>query len=87
MNDGLNIDKDGNKLWYLNNKLHRTDGPAIEYSDGTKYWYLNDKQHRPDGPAIEHLNGNKYWYLNGINISEEQYLKTNRNIKLELLGL
>ena len=54
---------------------------------GTKCWYLNDKLHRTDGPAIEHSNGNKYWYLNGINISEEQYLKTNRNIKLELLGL
>jgi hypothetical protein len=27
--------------WYLNGKLHRTDGPAIEHSDGDKEWYLN----------------------------------------------
>jgi hypothetical protein len=26
----------------LNGKLHRTDGPAIEYSNGGGSWYLND---------------------------------------------
>ena len=55
----------GNKRWYLNGKLHREDGPAIEYSNGDKYWYLNGKLHRVDGPAIEYVNGDKYWYLNG----------------------
>ena len=25
-------------------KLHREDGPAIEYKDGYKEWYLNDKE-------------------------------------------
>ena len=25
--------------YYLNNKLHRLDGPAIDYFDGTKFWY------------------------------------------------
>jgi hypothetical protein len=29
--------------WFLNGKLHREDGPAIEYGDGQKSWYLNDK--------------------------------------------
>jgi len=33
----------GNKLWYLNDKLHREDGPAIEYANGDKEWYLNGK--------------------------------------------
>ena len=56
---------DGTKRWYLNEKLHRTDGPAVEYYNGIKYWYLNDKCHRTDGPAMEHPNGIKYWYLNG----------------------
>jgi antitoxin component YwqK of YwqJK toxin-antitoxin module len=55
----------GTKYWYLNGKLHREDGPAVEYSNGTKYWYLNDKQHREDGPAVEYSNGTKCWYLNG----------------------
>ena len=37
MKDGLNIDSNGTKCWYLNGKFHRTDGPAIEYTDGTKH--------------------------------------------------
>ena len=35
---------DGTKLWYLNGKLHREDGPAAERPDGTKAWYLNGKE-------------------------------------------
>ena len=34
---------DGSKSWYLNNKIHREDGPAIEWPDGTKFWCLNGK--------------------------------------------
>ncbi len=34
-------DEDGNKYWYLNDKLHREDGPAIEYANGNKSWYIN----------------------------------------------
>lgn len=56
---------DGTKCWWLNGKLHREDGPAIEHASGTKWWYLNGKYHREDGPAIEHADGTKYWYLNG----------------------
>ena len=53
--------------WYnKNGKLHREDGPAIEYTDGSKYWYLNGKLHREDGPAIECANGAKRWYINGF---------------------
>jgi hypothetical protein len=37
----------GTKQWYLNGKLHRVDGPALEYADGTKYWYLNNKHCKP----------------------------------------
>lgn len=55
---------DGTKHWYLNGKLHREDGPAVEYSDGTKSWHLNGKLHREDGPAVEHWGGAKEWYLN-----------------------
>jgi hypothetical protein len=32
------------KYWYLNGKLHREDGPAIEYLNGTKEWWLNGEQ-------------------------------------------
>jgi len=33
----------GDKYWYLNGKLHRTDGPALELINGDKHWYLNGK--------------------------------------------
>ena len=55
----------GNKYWWLNGKLHREDGPAIEYLDGTKAWFLNGKLHREDGPAVEYISRSKSWYLNG----------------------
>jgi hypothetical protein len=55
--------KSGNKLWHLNGKLHREDGPAIEYTNGDKYWYLNGKLHREDGPAVEY-HDYKEWYIN-----------------------
>jgi hypothetical protein len=51
--------------WFLNGKLHREDGPAVEWADGSRYWYLNDKRHRTDGPARECADGDRYWYLNG----------------------
>jgi len=60
----LIVDKYGNKQWYLNGKIHREDGPAIEYPDGTKEWYFNGKLHREDGPALEYPNGSKLWYVN-----------------------
>ncbi len=55
----------GTKFWSLNGKLHREDGPAIEWSYGDRSWYLNDKLHREDGPAIERADGTKEWFLNG----------------------
>jgi hypothetical protein len=56
---------DGAKEWFLNGKLHREDGPAVEHPNGVKEWWLNDERHREDGPAFEHPNGSKSWYLNG----------------------
>jgi len=54
----------GDKEWYLDGKLHRTDGPAIEKANGDKYWYLNGKRHRIDGTAIEFFDGSQYWFVN-----------------------
>ena len=61
----VNVYPGGDKFWYQHGKLHREDGPAIEWVDGSKEWYLNDKLHRVDGPACEYANGDKHWYLNG----------------------
>ena len=33
----------GTKYWFLNDKRHREDGPAVEWYDGSKSWWLNDK--------------------------------------------
>ena len=58
----------GRTEWRINGKLHREDGPAIEYSNGNKSWkswYLNGKLHREDGPTIEWADGRKEWYRNG----------------------
>ena len=61
----VQVKPNGDKYWYLNDKIHREDGPAVEWADGTKFWYLNGKLHREDGPALEYADGTKYWYLNG----------------------
>jgi hypothetical protein len=61
----VKVEYDGTKKWYLNGKLHREDGPAIEYPSGTKEWHLNGKLHREDGPAVEYWSGAKRWYLYG----------------------
>jgi len=61
----VTVDAAKTKRWYLNDKLHREDGPAVEYADGTKHWYLNDNLHREDGPASVWADGTKYWYVNG----------------------
>jgi hypothetical protein len=66
------IDDDGTKYWRLNGKIHRTDGPAVEYADGSKSWWLNGKYHRTDGPAVEYADG-KEWWINGIEYSEEDW--------------
>ena len=71
----VEVYNNGDRFWYLNDKLHREDGPAIEFADGTKGWYLNGKRHRQDGPAIEWADGDKEWYLNGKKVTEEEHKK------------
>lgn len=53
------------KKWFMNGKLHRTDGPAIIYVDGEQAWYINGKRHRTDGPAVVGALGQQYWFMNG----------------------
>ena len=77
----VKVYRTGSKHWYLNDNLHREDGPAIEYANGTKEWYLNGERHREDGPAIEWADGTKYWYLNGQKYSEEEFLEKTSPVK------
>ena len=40
----VKVYSNGTKYWYLNGKLHREEGPAVEYANGDKYWYLNGEE-------------------------------------------
>ena len=70
---GIEEDKYGDKSWYVDGKLHRLNGPAIEFADGRKYWFVDGKLHRLDGPAIEYANGDKAWWVDGKNLTEEEF--------------
>ena len=72
-NRTIKITPDGDKFWWVNGKLHRTDGPGIECIDGSKCWYLNGQRHRADGAAVEYADGSKGWWLNNKQLSEEQW--------------
>jgi len=71
----VEVDDDGDRYWYLNDKLHREDGPAVEYASGSKFWYLNGKTHREDGPAVEYASGYRAWYLQGKKYTKKEFLK------------
>ena len=69
----VKVYEDGDKSWYLNDKLHREDGPAVEWPNGYKSWYLNGQRHREDGPAVERADGSKFWYLNDEELTEQEF--------------
>ena len=71
----------GAKEWYLSGKLHREDGPAIEWPNGAKEWFLNGKRHREDGPAVERANGTKYWYLDDDLLTEDEWKRRMAPVK------
>ena len=45
--NGLKI-INGDKYWFLNNKRHRDDGPAVEMANGNKEWYLEGVEYSED---------------------------------------
>ena len=56
----------GERIWTNPaGKIHREDGPAIEYISGGKEWWLDGKRHRTDGPALVWAEGTKQWFFNG----------------------
>lgn len=55
---------DGTKIYTSNGKLHRRNGPAVEYTDGVKEWWYNGKRHNLKGYAIV-SNENKLTFRNG----------------------
>lgn len=62
------VDIFGVKSHWLDNKLHRLDGPAVEYANGDREWYQNNKLHRENGPAREYADDYMEWWLKGVRI-------------------
>lgn len=52
--------KNGTNIWYKNDIIHRTDGPAKEYADGGIEYWVEGQLEREDGPAID-TKTNKSW--------------------------
>lgn len=52
-------------IYYKNGKIHREDGPAIEWSDGSQYWYFEGNLHRKNKPAVIQMAGLCEWWENG----------------------
>ena len=73
MKNGLNVNNNGAKHWYLHGQRHREDGPALEWANGHKEWFLNGYLHRVDGPAIEDANGDSEWYIHGLQYTQDQF--------------
>lgn len=61
------------KRWYVDGKLHRENGPALEYLCGHKEYYLNGQLHRIDGPAVEMAFNNNLFFLFGKEVSEKEH--------------
>jgi len=68
--------ENGYKEWWLNNKLHRNSGPAVEHINGDEEYYFNGMRHRTDGPAVMFIDGYKEYWVNGIQLTEEQFKAT-----------
>lgn len=72
--------------YYLNNKLHRDNGPAvIEYYNSepspisSEHYYRNGKLHRFDGPAKIHYNRigerwNTEYYIHGQSLDQSSFV-------------
>lgn len=72
-------------VWLKDNKSHREDGPAVEYSNGHKEWYQNDMLHRLNGPAVEYADGRQEWYVDGEMVACYTQEEFERLIKLMAL--
>ena len=64
------ISKKGSKVWKLNGRPHRLDGPAVELYHGGEQWWVDGHLHRLDGPAKIYRDGDKEWHINGFHVTD-----------------
>ena len=67
----VRVYSDGSKEYFLNGKLHKEDGPAVEYTNGYKAWYKNGKPYNENGPVVIHPNGDKEYFVNKEEVKQE----------------
>ena len=65
-----NITLEDRVEYRLEGKLHRVEGPAVEWADGAREWWENGQRHRVGGPAVEWADGSRSWWENGVQIPE-----------------
>lgn len=64
------------KYWFIDNKFHRDDGPALENNkSGSKSWFIENELHRDDGPALIVPDEEPLYYLHGKRITDGLILK------------
>lgn len=62
---GWIVNGDGAKQHFVDNVLHRDDGPAMIDVFGNEHWFRHGAQHREDGPAVQSKDGYQVWYQQG----------------------
>ena len=55
----------GEQSFWLEGKLHRTDGPALITREGDQHWYLHGRRHNAEGPAIVKADGRCLFFVDG----------------------
>jgi hypothetical protein len=68
----ITIDSSKTKRWRnKKGKLHRLDGPAVEWRNGSKEWWVDGFRHRSDGPSIVYTDGHMEWHVIGMRHRED----------------
>lgn len=49
----------------FDDRLHRTDGPAVLYNDGGREWWIHGVKHRHGAPAVIFPGGREEWWNYG----------------------
>ena len=75
MRNGKKVDEHGNIYYFMDDMLHREDGPAVEHVSGTKIWWIRGKIHNIHGPAIIYPDGQTRFYINDELVSERQFIE------------
>lgn len=60
----------GMQVWFLNNRIHREDKPAVVHPNGHEEWWYNNQRHRSDGPAVTTASGEKQFWFRGVQYND-----------------